>query len=174
MRRGFTLIELMISITILSIVMLFLYQSYSSLNKTNKLYDKETNKIQTKQMRKKIMFLDFSLVLSKDITIINQNRKEDVVFLQSSHSMHDRYNPYIAYIVKDSKLYRLESLKKFKRYPLDADIRFSLECFGEIESFRVYRSKKKNHKMFLLHVTFKDEEDILLKINSDPNILDKT
>ena len=169
MRKAFTLIELMVSIAILSIMMIFLYQSYSSLNKANSIYSKEMQKIKTKQLRRKILFLDFSLALSKNITIINQDKKNDVVFFQTSHSMHNRYNPYVAYILKNFKLYRLESLEKFKTYPLDTQSRFSLECFGEVNSFRVYKSKKKDSKSLLIHVDFKDKEDILLKVN----VLDK-
>ena len=45
-RNAFTLIELLISITILSIIMLFLYKSYADLNKTNKVYEKEVAKLE--------------------------------------------------------------------------------------------------------------------------------
>ena len=164
MRKAFTLVELMVSITILAIIMIFLYKSYASLNHLNTIYAKDVKEIRKKQLKKKILFLDFSLAFPKTISIFNQGKREDVVFLQSEHSIHRRYNPYIAYIVKDSKLYRLESLKRFKTYPLSSDSEFSLECFGEIDGFRVYSSQNKKDRAFLVHVDFKDEEDILLKV----------
>jgi prepilin-type N-terminal cleavage/methylation domain-containing protein len=162
MRRAFTLIELMISISILSIIMIFLYQSYSSLNKSNEFYKKEVLHIKKEQLIKKILFLDFSLALSKSITILNQEKNQDIVFLQSSNSMHRRFNPYIAYIMKDSKLYRLESLKEFVEYPINIDAQFSVECFGEVNIFRIYESQNKNG--YLIHIDFKNDEDILLKV----------
>jgi prepilin-type N-terminal cleavage/methylation domain-containing protein len=160
MRKGFTLIELMISVSIISMIMLFLYKSYASLNKSNEVYKKEVAHIKKVELIKKVIFLDFILSLPKSIDILNQEKNEDVVFLQSSNSMHNRFNPFVAYIVKNSKLYRLESLKKFISYPLDVDTEFSIEYFGEVESFRVYESNNK----YLVHVDFKNEKDILLKV----------
>jgi len=165
MRRGFTLVELMVSIAILSIVMIFLYKSYASLNHLNTRYSKDVKEIRKKQLKKKILFLDFSLAIPKTVSILNQSKDKDVVFFQSSHSIHRKYNPYIAYVVEDSKLYRLESLKRFKTYPLSSGSEFSIEYFGKIDGFRVYNSQDKKDKVFLINVNFKDEEDILLKVN---------
>jgi hypothetical protein len=88
-----------------------------------------------------------------------------VLFLQSSHSIHKRHNPYIAYIVEDFKLYRLESIHEFKAYPLSVGGEYVADCLGEIDSFRVYRSKD-DEGSFLVHADFKKDEDILLKIKA--------
>jgi len=167
MRKAFTLIELVVSISLLSIIMIFLYKSYASLNESNSFYKKEVSEIKSQQLKKRVMFLDFSLAIQKNykIDIKPQDKKEDIVFLQSSNSMHNRYNPYIAYIFKEQKLYRLESLIEFKGYPLSADAEFSVEYFGEVDSFRVYKSDKNNTESYLIHVDFKEEEDLLLKVN---------
>jgi len=169
-RSAFTLIELLISVSILSIMMVFLYKSYSTLNISNKIYSKELNNIQSHQIKKKVLFSDFSLIIDKDIRILNQDRHTDVVFFKSSNSIHKRYNPYIAYIAKNEKLYRLESLKELKEYPLSSDDLFDIDYFGEINDFRVYQSKAKKDTnsskiiSYLVHVNFKKEKDILYKI----------
>jgi len=164
MRKAFTLIEMMIAISILSIMIIFLYESYASLNISNKFYKKELLTIKNKQLKKRVLYLDFLLAFSNNIKILNQDNKIDIVFLQSKNSMHKRYNPYIAYIIKNSNLYRLESLHKFNSFPLSIDAKFSVQHFGEIENFRVYKSKF--DESYLLHVKFKNEDDILLKIES--------
>lgn len=156
--------ELIISIGILSIIMIFLYESYSALNKSNSFYEEKADNIRYEQLRKKVLFLDFSLALSESIKILNQNKNEDIVFLQSTNSIHNRYNPYIAYIFNNSKLYRLESLKEFEKYPLSSDSDFSFEYFGEAKSFRVYESSKDIKKQLLVHVDFEKDTDILMKI----------
>ncbi len=167
-RAGFSLIELMVSISILSIMMLFLYQSYASLNKSNAFYKVEVDKIITKDRLKEILFLDFSLALHKSIKILNQEKDEDIVFMQSSKSLHKNYNPYIAYVIKDKKLYRLESLTKFKEYPFSSDALFSVDFLTDLEGFRVYKSDRKINKIipevYLVHLNFKDNKDILLKV----------
>ncbi len=164
MRKGFTLIELLISITILSIMMLFLYKSYASLNHSNSFYKQEVATLKEEESLKKIIFLDFSLALSQSITIQNQDTKEDAVFMQSTNSLHKRYNPYLAYIIKNHKLYRLESLKPLS-YPLSVESEFSVDSLGKVSAFRVYKSDANtSSELFLVHVNFKEKEDILLKI----------
>ena len=108
MRKAFTLIELLISIVILTILMLFLYKSYAALNRSNVIISKEIKKLQTIQLIKQTLYMDFTLALKqlppKDIVVIlNQDKKNDVVYFQSSHSLHKRINPYIAYIMQDKK-----------------------------------------------------------------------
>ncbi len=172
-RDAFTLIELLISISILSIMMIFLYKSYASLNMSNRFYKQKISEIKSEQLKKRVMFLDFSLLLDNNETsvmIFNQNKKEDAVFIQSSHSIHKRYNPYIAYVVNNSKLYRLESLKAFKVFPISQESEFSVDYLGEVNSFRVYYQQKKiqelTSQLFLIHVDFKTENNILLKVKA--------
>ena len=169
-RTAFTLIEMMISIVILSIMMIFLYQSYSALNKSNSVYAKKANSIEGEQLKKRVLYMDFSLALFKSVAITKQDKNEDIVFLQSSNSLHKRYNPYVGYIVKDEKLYRIESLKELKEYPLGVDDEFVVDYFGEVNSFRVYASDKNREvnasNSYLVHIDFKQEDDILLKIKA--------
>ncbi len=170
MRKAFTLIELLVSISILSIMMIYLYKSYASLNTSNSFYEKKVNTIENTQLKKRVIYLDFALKLDNNISIRKQNTKEDVVFFQSANSVHKRFNPYIAYLINNEKLYRLESLNEFKEYPLTQEMLFSVDDLGEVNSFRVYSSNKKvNDKeieIFLVHIDFKEQEDILLKIKA--------
>lgn len=164
MRKAFSLVELMISIVILSIMMLFLYKSYSGLNKSNKLFDVEVQKVAKIEKIKNTLYLD--IMLSQSVLIQNQDNKEDVVFLQTRNSVHDRFNPYVAYLLKDKKLYRLESLKELREYPLAADSEFVVDELGSVKIFRLYASKEAASKSYLLHILFDDGEEILLKIKS--------
>jgi len=161
-RAAFTLIEMMIAITILSIMMLFLYKSYANLNISNSNLKQETNRLLKIQKIKKVIYLDFLTALYHSTTIINREKNEDFVVLQTSHSIHQRFNPYVTYIVKYKKLYRLESLKKIAEYELASDSEFDIDYIGEVNSFRFYKSKEK--EIFLVHIDFKNMDEILLKI----------
>lgn len=171
MRKAFTLIEMMISITILAIIMIYLYQSYSSLNISNTVFKKATDEIKEIELKKRVIFLDFSLAQKGDANasfkILNQEINEDVVFMQSAHSLHKRHNPYVGYLVKDKKLYRIESLKPLREYPLGVESEFVADTLGEVNSFRVYKNQPKSDdnasEAYLIHIDFKDEEDILIK-----------
>ncbi|MDK9692646.1 MAG: prepilin-type N-terminal cleavage/methylation domain-containing protein [Sulfurimonas sp.] len=171
MRRAFTLIEMMVSITILAIMMVYLYQSYASLNSSNTLLQRATDNIKEIELKKRVVFLDFSLALKSDakghLNILNQSAEEDVVVMQSSHSLHKRHNPYVGYLVKNKKLYRIESLKPLNRYPLGVESEFEADMLGEVKSFRVYKNKPKEDnasEAYLVHIDFEKEEDILLKV----------
>ena len=74
MRKAFTLIELVISISILSIIMIFLYKSYASLNTSNRFYKKEVSQIKSQQLKKRVLFLDFTLAVDKSVKILNQDK----------------------------------------------------------------------------------------------------
>lgn len=165
MKKAFTLIEILIAITILSIMMLFLYKSYSSLNISNSFYKNELGQIKNGYLKKKVLFLDLSLAYKEKTKILNQDTNEDVLFLQSANSIHKRHNPYIAYIVQDSKLCRLESIHEFEEYPLSVGGEYVADCLGEVKSFRVYPSKG-DVASYLMHADFKEDEDILLKIKA--------
>ena len=164
MRKAFTLIELMISILILSILMIFLYKSYAGLNKANKIFQTETEKLSKFELLKKTLYLDFTL--AQKITTNNQEKTQDLVFLQTPHSIHNRINPYVAYIVKDKKLYRLESLKELKEYPLGVDSEFVVDTLGEVKIFRVYKSKEASQNLYLIHIEFESEDEIILKVKA--------
>ncbi len=164
MRKAFTLIELMISIVILSTMMVFLYKTYASLNRSNEVIKTELHNIKDIQQLKKVLYLDFSLALPKTMIIQNRETVEDAVFFQSSNSIHKRYNPYITYIVKENKLYRLESLTKFESYELPVNAEFDVDYLGEVDKFRVYKSSATDTEIYLLNIGFKEFGDVLLKV----------
>ncbi len=164
-RGGFTLIELMVSISILSVMMIFLYKSYASLNFSNKILKTELSTLTDVQKLKKVLYLDFSLALRDSTQIQHREEVEDFVILQSSNSIHKRYNPFITYIVKEKKLYRLESLKNLSSYELGPESEFDVDYLGDVKSFRVYKSSSPKNELYLVHIDFINLEDILLKIN---------
>jgi prepilin-type N-terminal cleavage/methylation domain-containing protein len=171
MRKAFTLIEMMISITILALMMVFLYQSYASLNISNAVFKGATDGIKEIELKKRVIFLDFSLAVRSDangtINILKQEKNEDVVFMQSAHSLHKRHNPYVGYFIKEKQLYRIESLKPLHEFPLGVESEFVADTLGEVKSFRVYKNQPKAEdnasEAYLIHIDFAEDEDILIK-----------
>ena len=167
LKAAFTLIEMLIAISIFSIMMLYLYNTYASLNISNENLKGEVQKIQKIQKIKKVVFLDFTLALFDPRGIVhidNRDKREDFVFFQTSHSLHRRINPYVTYVVKNQILYRLESLKKFDSFELPSDAEFDVDELGDVKSFRVYKTTKKAQS-YLVAVDFKEMDDLLLKVN---------
>lgn len=167
-RKAFTLIEIIIAITILSIMMLYLYKSYASLNLSNAFYQTKTLQIKETKLKQKTLFLDFSLTLFGAYEIVKQSKKVDKIFLQTSHSLHGRINPYVAYVVKDSRLYRMESYKKLTDENFETETILDIDDFGEVEKFRVYKNtlSKEEELFFLTDVVFKNGDTLLMKIRT--------
>ena len=163
MRKAFTLIEMMIAISILSIMMIYLYTTNASVNKSNIFYAKQVNKLNQLTLKKRVLFLDISFMLYRQYSIIHNNKNEDILFLQTTNSLHKRVNPFVAYIVKNKKLYRLESFKKLI-YPFSQDDKFDVDYFGDIEHFRVYKQKKR--ETFLVDLQLKNADRVLMKVNA--------
>ena len=157
-RQAFTLIEMMIAITLFSVVMIFLYQSMATLDKSNRFYSDKLHDISKEQSLFKTLYLDLSLSVANSGVINSINKNEDMVFLQTSHVVHTHVMPYIVYFVKDKHLYRVESATKLT-YPFESNLNVLIDDFGEIKKFRLY----KNSTHFLLHLNI-DGKDNLMKI----------
>lgn len=158
-RRAFTLIEMMIAITLFSVVMIFLYQSVASLDKSNRFYGGKLEEITAEQLLFKTLYLDLSLTEPKTDEIINVDKDEDIVLLQTSNMIHSRIMPYVAYLIKEKHLYRVESATKLS-YPFEHNLDARIDDFGEVHRFRLY----KNSTHFLLHANIDGKNDTLLKI----------
>ena len=170
MRRAFTLIEMMISVVIFSIVVVFLYRAYGSLQHSNQKYETLQQKLDKEFKLKKLLYLDFSLLVDGNVTVLHQDTSSDVVFLQTSHSIHDRINPYVAYIFKEGMLYRMESLYPFREYPLGVDRVGDVDVLVHAKRFRLYGALKKDgnniNRLYLLDLLQTDGEHIVYKIRA--------
>ena len=164
MRKAFTLVEMLISVAILSILMLFIYKSYTTLNKSNALLSTKVSKQEQFQKIKLTLYLDLLNAKKNSLSILNQDKQNDVVFLQTSHSLYKRFEPYVAYISKNHHLYRVESLQKFERYPLPSQNNFTGEDLGVVQIFRLYPKENKKNNIFLVHLQRTKQEEIILKV----------
>jgi len=163
-KKAFTLVELLISIIILSFLMTALYKSYASLNASNSIYKNKSDDIKSIELKRKTIYLDLSLAIPKSLIYLDRDTKKDIISFQTINSVHKRFNPYITYIVKDSILYRLESLTKIKIFPFNSDFNGNVDNLGEVDEFKIYKSKSKSDESYLVNIVFKNNAKILLKV----------
>jgi len=143
MKKAFTLIEVMISIVIFSILVLFMSKVVSSLNISLHSLDKTYQKNQKQNLLIKTLYAD--ILNSKHIIIDNKNKNYSILFIQTSNSLYDIAMPYIVWYVskKDKALMRLESSKEI-HLPMDSG---NLDLFDKnVKIFKVY---KNNNKYFI-------------------------
>lgn len=164
MKKAFTLIELMISVTILSVLMLFLYKSYAELNRQNRLYAQQAKKLHNSTQLRKVFYMDLLTAYKKTLVINKDEKAYDLVSFMTQNSLHRRINPYVTYIVKEKILYRLESRKQIKTKEIAEDIAFDVDKIGNISRLKLYASRKSKKGLYLLAIKFKREPQLLQKI----------
>lgn len=167
MKKAFTLIEMLIAISLLSVITLFLYQTNASLQHSNHFYGEELSEASREQKLRKTIYLDLSLSMPDSINLINIDKNSDVLIMQSSHSVHRRIMPYIAYMVKDDHLMRIESSQKLF-YPLSGEEEMVIDDLEEVKTFRIFQKENS----FLVHLEQEDKKMILFRTNQLNDVID--
>jgi len=160
-RGGFTLMELLIAITLLSVIMLYLYETLSTLRSSNAFYGDRLVAIANQEKLLKTFYLDLALSTPGSVDVQNQDKHADIVLMQTSHSVHQRIMPYVGYIFNNHQLYRIESSAKIT-YPLYGDEEMVVDSLGAANHFRLYESR--TH--FLLDMQREGEQSVLFKIRA--------
>ena len=167
MKKAFTLIEMLISISLLSVITIFLYQTYASLQKSNRFYGEELSEASREQKLRKTIYLDLALSTPESVKLIHIDKSSDVIILQSSNSVHHRIMPYIAYMIKDGHLMRIESSEELF-YPLSGEEEMVIDDLTELKIFRVFQKENS----FLVHIEKDDQKMMLFRTNRLNDVLD--
>ena len=160
MKKAFTLLEMLIAVSLLSIIIVFLYQTYASLQNSNRFYGKELSSASFEQKLRKTIYLDLALSMPDSFQITNIDKHSDVITMQSSHSVHRRIMPYIAYMIKDSELLRIESSDRLS-FPLQGSEEMVIDNLGEVQSFRLFE----NNNAFLVHLEQNNKKMMIFRVN---------
>ena len=143
MKRGFTLIELLISITILVLLVFTLYSTLETVNRSNQRYEIHANSnMQTRKLQT-TFFDDFTQSLTSQIfKLENVHLKSDKLLLQTAHSHFDISMPFVTYILRDKKLFRIESLIPITDFNEEIlASRIKLEVVMEnVKTFKIFSS----------------------------------
>ena len=167
MRKAFTLIEMLIAVSLLSVITIFLYQTYASLQQSNHFYGEELSEASREQKLRKTIYMDLALSIPDSFKLINIDKNSDVILMQSSHSVHNRIMPYIAYMIKDGHLWRIESSEELF-YPLHGEEEMVIDDLKEVEIFRIF--EKENS--FLVHLEQNNKKMMLFRTNRLNDVVD--
>jgi len=149
MQRAFTLVEVLISITLLSLVLLALYKSADLMRSSNKhLYhylQKSTMSLKgAKTLYKDLMYADHN------ISINTEEKFHRLTLYNTGHSLHGLAQAKVVWLVykKDNTLLRIEG-----GIPLKSEERVEIDVIAKnLELFKVYKSKKKNKILAMIQI----------------------
>ena len=113
MKKSFTLLELLISISIFSIIIVFLYKTLDQTKYSNILFSKKQETLKESNHLHNILLED--VTESNSIpTVTPDKNKNSIVKINTSNTYHDAFFNNVTYLVGNTKkLLRIESEKVF-------------------------------------------------------------
>jgi len=109
--KAFTLVEVLISIALFSIILLFMYKTLDMTNFSNKLFENKIEKNMLKNSVKQIFTED--ILEGSSVLNIDKEAEFTLLEIQSTNMYHDVFYKYIYYLVsRENNLFRVESLNK--------------------------------------------------------------
>ncbi|HIP13014.1 MAG TPA: hypothetical protein EYG97_01035 [Arcobacter sp.] len=168
-KKSFTLVEMMISITLFSIIIIFLYQSLEVTKNSNKFYSDKLSSFIKKNNVKKIMFED--IINAKNISISSDKNKNSILKFTTSNLYHNNFFIHVSYLLtKENNLVRIQSkdiFQKNKVYNLEDNSYIDI-LENKIVKFKVTTSKKYK-KSYIIYITYENGENTILTLNSINN-----
>lgn len=169
MKKAFSLVEVVIAITIFMILILFLYKTLDQTKHTNKLFEDKKTALENKNRIYNIFLEDIAEIKGKTTPTILQDRDKNSRFMiESNNTYHNTNYNHIAYMISsNSKLVRVESFEKLIKSAQDPVPSYDFYekayidiLLDEVEYFEV--SKKSNNKGYLFVIKQKNKDKIYL------------
>ncbi len=155
---AFTLVEVLISITLLTFVLLALYKSTdlmraSNLQLFNHLQNSSTLSKGTSTLYKDLMYADHN------ITINTRDTFHQLIIEHTSHSLYGLSQAKVVWLVykNENTLLRIEGGEY--HIPLKDEERVEIDVIAKnLELFKVYRSKKKDKILAMIQIQGKSPQ----------------
>jgi len=171
-RLAFTLLEVLISITLLSLVLMALYKSADILRDSNLHLFHYLEKSSETLKGSKTLYMD--LMHSDDnITINTEENFHQVMLGSTTNSLHGLALAQVTWLVhkEDNTLLRIEGGNY--HLPLKNEERVEVDVIAvDVEKFEIYKSKKKDKALVVLQT--KGQEAQIFMIQSIPLPAPKT
>jgi len=139
MKKSFSLIELLISITIFSFVYLVMSNIITELKTSENFIKHNYKKFDYKEKILKTLYMD--MLNATYFKIVKRNNTFSTIYLRTTNSLYNLSYPFVVwYVTGSGNLIRVESLNK-RFLPLEK-IGY-LYDFGKVKIFRIYQNKNK-------------------------------
>ena len=163
MKKAFTLVELIVSVILLGLIMLFVTSALYDVKNNITLFEKVMKNNNQVGNTSDLLYQD--ILYANDITI-KGNKHYSILKLQSTHSVYNIAKPYILWLVlkEDNRLIRIESAKPITLPIKEEDKQYIFvdKAIEKCNSFTVNLSKDNQHTLVYLHV--KDNYPIVFEV----------
>ncbi len=112
MKKSFTLLELLISITLFMIIVVFLYKTLDQTKHSNKLFSNKQEVLKESNHLHNIFLED--IAETSKVDVIYDKNKNAIVKINTYNTYHNAFFNNITYLIGNTKkLIRIESMKTF-------------------------------------------------------------
>lgn len=149
-KQAFTLLEMMISIVLLTIIFSYFYQGVNTMKQSTDFYEKKFDKIE--DLKRYIGMLQRDLLLHVgrvDFFSVN-DKNYTILSMQTQNSLYNIDVPYVVWYVdkEQNRLKRVESVKEF-RLPIfeDFNLYFLDIVASGVNAFKLYHANESNNTL---------------------------
>jgi len=151
-QKAFTIVEVLISITLLSLVLMALYKSADLMRSSNLQLFNYLQKANTTIKGSRTLYLDL-MYADHNITINSEEKFHQVTINNTTHSLYGLAQVKVVWLVykKDNTLLRIEGGDY--HIPLKGEERVEIDVIAKnLELFKIYKSKKKDKILAIIQV----------------------
>jgi len=163
-RKAFTLLEVLISIMLLSLVLMALYRSTDILRASNKnLFHHLEHSSDT---MKGVNALYMDLIESDGNITINKDKKlHKIIISKTFHSLYGLYHTKVVWLVykENNSLLRIESGENFI-LPIKSENNIAIDTISKnIELFKAYINKNNNKIIILIKIKGEEAHSFMIQ-----------
>jgi len=167
MKKGFTLFEMMVSISLFMIIILFLYQTLDMTEKSNTFYSNKLEETKYENNLKKMIILD---IMNKDKNIVSKDifydkNDNSILTFTTNNIYHNPFYTNITYLItSQNNLVRIESKDKFNISKIED--KFFDSCYIDIidNNITKFKIKVQKNKSIAFLIEKKNKSRILLNL----------